>query len=116
MSIPPLPAGVHCAPTEYTVSALPEDHRARRHYTLYVTYRGLGLWAVRNGKDCLDHDGRWVYEMVTVASSAVDEGNEWIKTHRYPLHTALTKAAEAALTMEIMGRHVQDILKETSDE
>ncbi|MCA1224037.1 DUF5131 family protein [Streptomyces sp. 8L] len=50
--------------TQYVVSCLPEGHINRHRFTINVTYRGDGAWAVIDSSHCLSSTGTWDYEHV----------------------------------------------------
>lgn len=83
---------IRVAPTQYVVSALPEDRGQYQmshgtHFDLTVTYRGFGKWAVIHFGECLGTDGEWSHE-----SSPSNREDDWIETHRFDLETALELA------------------------
>jgi hypothetical protein len=97
---------VHCDPTRYEISCLPMDHSGRHHFTITVSWRGRGLWAVLNPIGyCLGTDGEWDYEPMN--SSREDD---WLEAHRFPLTTALALAKEHAPNMRVRHITVQDAL------
>lgn len=98
-------ATVH--PVGYQVSCLPLDHRAARHLSVWVKWRGRGLWAVTDdGGRCLNANGEWVWE--PQVSSRTDA---WIAGHRFDLDTALRLAKEAAPHLTVNDLTVADVLE-----
>lgn len=78
--------------TTYEVSCLPNDHPERHNFTLRVTRRAEGLWAVLDRMDrCLSATGEWDYE--PMPSNRTDE---WKALHRFTRATAIGHARRAA--------------------
>jgi hypothetical protein len=93
-------------PTRYEVSCLPLGHSGRFHFTITVSWRSPGQWAVLNPINyCLGTDGEWDYEPMN--SSREDE---WKATHRFSLEDALALAEEHAPKMRVRHITVQDAL------
>lgn len=92
-------------PTRYEVSCLPPDHPEAHHFTVRVEYRGRDLWCVTDGHFCLGSEGDWDYE--SLPSSRDDE---WLKTHRFDLDTALRLAKDFAPKITIGRFTVADVL------
>lgn len=85
--------------TRYEVSLLPESNINRRHFTLYVEWRGNDTWAVTNGfHECLGTDGSWSYESIPS-----ERRDEWIVEHRFDLDTALKLARDHAPNATVNG-------------
>jgi hypothetical protein len=85
--------------TRFEVSLLPEGNINRRHFTLYVEWRGGDTWAVTTGfHECLGSDGAWSYE-----SLPSERTDEWIAAHRFDLETALKLAQKAAPGVTVNG-------------
>lgn len=86
------------APTAYEISR-GDTAEERSIWRLAVERRGRGGWAVldRMGR-ALGDDGEWDWERNP--SSRTDD---WIRTHRFDLHTALHLAADAVDTVEGLG-------------
>lgn len=93
--------------TEYVVNAIPEDLCVDYYaWNINVSWRGPDdLWAVVHIGSCLGQDGRWDYER-----SPSNRGENWKKTHRFPLEEALRLAYEAAPKLEINGYLPADII------
>lgn len=104
----PLPKP-HWDTTQYMVSILPKGHEARRHYTLIVDLDTReDRWVVwRNQAHRLGKDGLWEDERPVAHNG---------ETYFHTLPVAMDLAEKAARDMEVMGRHVLDVLKEAGDE
>lgn len=91
---------IHVQATEYTYSVFPDGHPLRRHYTVYVSYRGDGRWAVTDGFMCLHRDGvGWDFE-----PSGSNRENQWLTDHRFTLLEAARHAMRIAPLLECNGR------------
>lgn len=98
--------------TRYEVSLLPEDDINRRHFTLYVEWRGDDRWAVTTGfRDCLAADGTWSYE-----PRPSERDDDWIGTHRFDLNTALSMAKTHASNIRVNGHTAVDAYLRTRPE
>lgn len=95
--------------TQYEVCALPEDHIDYPVFTITVDYRGKDKWAITRHRRCLGVDGYWDWEPLP---SGREEA--WLEEHRFALDDALELAKGAALTLQVNGRRVVDILGEVS--
>jgi len=95
--------------TRYAVSCLPKDHPDSFHFTLRVEYRGRDRWAVTDGFACLSTDSEWDYE-----PSSSNRDDNWIKTHRFDLDTALRLAKEQAPKLTVNGLSIADVLNRRS--
>lgn len=97
---------VNTMPTEYKFCCLPLDQKGAYHFTVTVTWRGRGLWAVKNSYGyCFGRDGEWDYEP---SSSNREDG--WLEAHRFTLEEALEIAEREAPNQSVMGITVQDAL------
>jgi hypothetical protein len=94
---------VYVEPAAYSVSALPPDHKARRHYTIHVEYTGRGLWAVRWSGGVFDSDGN--FALLEPLPSERDE--DWYARFRFTLDEALEHAKRLAPTLEVNGYTVE---------
>ncbi|MFI8535398.1 hypothetical protein ACIGMX_34775 [Streptomyces aquilus] len=93
--------------TRYEVSLFPQDHDARRHFTITIEWRGPDSWAVLDGPYCLGRDGEWEYE--PLPSSRDDE---WRAAHRFDLATAQELAKKAAPYLVVNGRTALEIYRQ----
>lgn len=91
--------------TRYEVSCLPEGHDARSSMTVTVEYRGRDLWAVMRHGRALGVDGTWGYE-----PSPSSREDDWLKSRRFYLDTALRLAEGAAPNLRVNGHSVADLL------
>lgn len=91
--------------TTYTFCALPEGNVNFRHYCVTVEKRGPGSWAVMQGGFALGTDAVFDYE--PPPGSRTDE---WLRTHRFDLPTALRLAEQEAAVAEVNGISVDDVL------
>jgi len=91
--------------TRYEVSCVPPDDINAHHFTLTVEHRGHDRWAVMNGPFCLGVDGDFGHEPIPSERS-----DEWKRTHRFDLDTALRLAKEHAPKMTVNGYTVADVL------
>jgi len=91
--------------TEYVVSCLPPDHEEARNFTLYVRWRGGGLWCVSDGPYCYTRTGRRSYERGPSSRTA-----GWLKFYRFDLQTALELAERLAPKMRCNGFTVSDVM------
>lgn len=94
--------------TRFEVSALPDDHDARRYFVLHVVHRGRGTWAVIQPWEpaaCLGVDGEWDWQ-----PRPSERTDEWISAHRFDLDTALRLAEEHAPKLVVNGRTAADVL------
>lgn len=104
MATPPTP---NARVTQYEVCALPEDHIDYHLFTITVEYRGKGKWAISRHRRCLGVDGYWDWEPLPS-----EREDAWLEEHRFDLDDALELAKGAALTLQVNGRRVVDILRE----
>ncbi|MER6778481.1 MULTISPECIES: hypothetical protein [unclassified Streptomyces] len=99
----------HVQVTRFEVSVLPQGDVNRRHFTLYVEWRGGGQWAVSNGfHECLSADGTWSYESIPT-----ERRDEWITANRFSLSTAVALAKEHAPLITVNGHTALDALERT---
>ncbi|GAA2696399.1 hypothetical protein [Actinoplanes palleronii] len=94
--------------TEYTLSALPEEHPEASLFQVKVAYRGRGKWAVIWRSYCINRRGVWDYE--PLPSSRTDR---WLKAHRFELDEALRLARKALPKLSIHGMTAAEILTTT---
>lgn len=108
---------IHPAATEYTVNVIGEADRERYpeyyHWDVKVTYRGKGLWSVR---DLFLSYSRWgirhwhrprgVYE-----PRPSERSDYYIRTYRFSLGEALDLAVELAQKMTVNGRTAEDYMR-----
>lgn len=103
------PSTIEPVVTQYTVCALPEDHKEFHYFSLTIDrvmgYHGVSGWAVRRMGQCIDRTGVWDYE--PQPSSRTDE---WIAAHRHDLDTALKLAKAAAPRVTLNGHSIEDVL------
>lgn len=95
--------------TKYTVCAIsPEVSDEWYNWIIDVTWRGDDLWSVDHFGDnyCLNSDDEWVYQR---CPDGIDY-NEWRKTHRFTLPTALKKAHDWAPLVTVNGLTPTDII------
>jgi hypothetical protein len=97
--------------TEYEFSCFPPGHPERRHFTVYVRYRGTvkgrHTYAVmRWDREAYGTDGEFDWEPST---SNREDG--WLETHRFDLTTALRLAQEIAPRLKINGHTVADVMQ-----
>ncbi len=95
---------VHTAASRYTVSVLPADHDAARHFTITVEHRGRDRWAVCHLGRCLSAGGGWSDE-----PRPSDATDEWLDGHRFDLDTALRLAEQAAPGLVCNGRTAAEV-------
>ena len=98
-------------PTEYMVTALPDDHLDARTWAVWVKDRGHGKYAVclhqnSSGQEVLTADGRWVWEPRPSSRS-----DEFIALTRFDLFDALRLAKEQASRVRWNGLTAADILR-----
>ncbi|HEX5568071.1 MAG TPA: hypothetical protein VFY14_14280 [Streptomyces sp.] len=91
-------------PTRYEVSVLPEGDINRRHYTIYVEYRGNEQWAVHDGFASLAVDGTWSEGLKSYGRYG------WVERHLFGLVTALRLAEEAAPGVTVNGVTAAQVL------
>ncbi|MCW2898794.1 MAG: hypothetical protein JWO67_1059 [Streptosporangiaceae bacterium] len=96
--------------TRYEVSCLPEGNVNARHFTLRVEHRGDGRWCVTDGHNCLGADGTWGYEPLPS-----NRDDDWMKTHRFDLDTAIQLAKDFAPKLTINGLTAADVLARTRE-
>lgn len=81
-----------------------------------VKYMGAGRWAVieSSGDSSLPRvwgtDGKWEYE-----GSEQRGDEEWLRTHRFDLPTALDHAREQAPLISVMGHTARDVLRDLEE-
>lgn len=106
------PAEPHVHATRYEVSLLPLDDRKRRHFTVYVEWRGHDRWAVTDGHgSCLGTDGDWSHESPPAARR-----DAWLDEHRFDLDTALQLAKATAPTVTVNGFTATQVLEHLTGE
>lgn len=91
--------------TSYTVCCLPPDHIDEYHFRITVERRAPNQWAVMHNGYCLHTSGRWDYE--PLPSSRTDQ---WKKSHRFDLETALKKARRMAPDVTVNGWTVEQVI------
>jgi hypothetical protein len=99
--------GVHVHPVEYLVTVWPEGHDCHEAslWSLLVTYRGNGRWAVEQGwshgtpKIVLTRSGQWDHDQ------RGDPG------YRFTRDEALEMARRHAATLTIAGHTAADVMK-----
>lgn len=90
--------------TRYEVSLLAENDINRRHFTLFVEWRGEGRWAVTTGfRDCLSAHGDWGHE-----PQPSERTDEWITANRFDLETAIALAKKHAPEITVNGHTAVD--------
>ena len=97
---------VHVSPVQYKVTAWPEDHECHEAslWSLLVTYRGEGRWAVELGwssgapKIVLTRSGEW----------DIDQRGE--DEYRFTLDEALEAAGRHAASLQIADRTVAEAM------
>ena len=92
-------AEVREQPSAYRLSPLPEQHPAAHLYTIEVTYRGGGRWAVVWFDHTLNRRAEWEPEPL-----ASDRDEDYLARTRYPLPEALTRARGALPGLVVNGR------------
>lgn len=92
--------------TQYEVCGLPEEHIDYPIFTITVDYRGHGKWAIARHRRCLGVDGYWDWEPLPS-----EREDAWLEEHRFDLDDALELAKGAALTLQVNGRRVVDVLR-----
>lgn len=104
-------AEVYERPVAYEVSVWPEGEESinRHTWSVYVSYRGHGKWAVlvggENSKRCLDAQGRWDWESIPS-----ERTGEWLASHRFRLEDALALAREHAPKVKRNGKTALEVL------
>jgi hypothetical protein len=97
---------IHTTESEFRVSCLPPDHEAAHHFTITVSWRGKGRWAVLDPRGfCLGHDGEWDYEPMNSSRT-----EEWLAEHRFSLSEALGRAQREAPNLTIANLTVMDAI------
>jgi hypothetical protein len=99
---------VHVRPVEYLVTVWPEGHDCHEAslWSLLVTYRGNGRWAVEQGwshgspKIVLTRSGKW------------DLDQRGDPHYRFTLEEALDQARQHAATVTIAGRTAAEAMRE----
>lgn len=107
--------------THYVVSCLPEGHDDRHTYSVQLSYRSSGQWAVELRGRVLGTDGAWSWGfswepdlIEPVTEEEMDDYDKrqaaWLAEHRFDFDTALGLAKEAASKLTYRGRSVADVL------
>jgi hypothetical protein len=91
--------------TQYVVSCLPEGED-RHHFSLNISYRGNGQWAVIDTPYCLSSNGTWDFE-----HTPSERTDEWIATHRFDFDAAQELAKQHARLMHVNGFTVADAFR-----
>lgn len=108
---------VHTHATTYTVTCLPNDPRNSGTYDITVEFRGAHKWleprpadqqwaVILRGNWHLGHDGKWSLK----PGNDYDGYDEWVRTHRFGLETALKVAAEQAPHVTVNGNTPAQLL------
>ena len=92
-------------PVKYAVSCVPEGNVNVSSFTVWVEYRGRGLWSVTDGAFCYDANGNAEYEPIPS-----ERDDEWRAKYRFPLDAALALAKRVAPTLTVNGYTVADVL------
>jgi hypothetical protein len=92
--------------TTLTVNAVPADVPQAYLWELTVEKRGPDSWAVCRMRECLGSDGEWWYESIPSERS-----DEWLKTHRFDLSTAVRLARLEAPKVTVNGLSVAAVLE-----
>lgn len=93
--------------TNYVVTVLPEDNINQPTWSIDVTYRGEGRWALMRGSLTLNRtDGRWEWNSIPE-----DGREEWLAAHRFTdVDEALAVAKAMAPFLRINGLTALDVL------
>jgi hypothetical protein len=91
--------------TTLTVNAVPADVPQAYLWELTVERRGPDSWAVCRMRECLGADGEWWFESIPSERS-----DEWLRTHRFDLSTAVRLARLEAPKVTVNGLSVADVL------
>lgn len=82
--------------TRYSISWLPPDFPDRRHWTVYVEWRGTG-WAVFDGFNCYDRNGEHQHE-----PSSSNRDDTFLQRFRFQdRHEAVKVAGKVADSLRI---------------
>lgn len=101
----------HVDAVKYSISCLPADHPERRHFEIYVVWRGRDRWAITDGfGSCYSTTGEWDYE--SLPSERMDD---WLDTHRFSLDDALKTAKKIAPLLTCNGWTVERVLGGSDD-
>ncbi|WP_331756336.1 hypothetical protein OHA04_45485 (plasmid) [Streptomyces sp. NBC_01590] len=96
---------------QYEVCLLPEGDINRHCFAITVEHRGDDQWAVCHFGECLGTDGQWDWE--PFPSTRQDD---WLKSHRFDLDTALAIAKKAAPHVVVNGHTAADAYRRTHPE
>lgn len=90
------------------VSVFPPEHRASRHFKVYVLWDTQWGWSVQNGpgSTILSRDGHW-----GPFSGAAHADETWVRLHYYATQEeAVAAAAEAAKRLTCNGMTVSEAI------
>ncbi len=98
---------VHVRPVEYLVTAWPDGHECAEaaHWSLLVTYRGHGKWAVEQGWSHGD-------KLVLTRSGQWDLDKRGDPGYRFSLDEAIERARQHAATFTIAGHTAAEVMRE----
>lgn len=94
--------------TEYAVTAFPLEAPDASSFTLKVTYRGTGRWAIIRLGECWNKETKsWDYE-----SLPSNREDDWLISHRYDsAEAAIADAKEIAPFLSVNGWTVEQAIR-----